>query len=138
MTKLAKLIIELEGRKQVSAGLRTRPTNFGRCWTSVITGFRDERRPTISFELTGGNVLGVDRAAGCAVFRTHGVAIVSILRTVVLLLLESRPILNVIQIFIRFSNSKKLDLCNSKYMIDRKYHDLIKVIVIVLSRLVRT
>lgn len=115
MTKLARLIIELEERKQVSAGLRTRPTNFGRCWTSVITGFRDERRPTISFELTGGNVLGVDRAAGCAVFRTHGVAIVSILRTVVLLLLESRPILNVIQIFIRFSNSKKLDLCKSKY-----------------------
>lgn len=69
MTKLARLIIELEERKQVSAGLRTRPTNFGRCWTSVITGFRDERRPTISFELTGGNVLGVDRAAGCAVFR---------------------------------------------------------------------
>lgn len=69
MTKLARLIIELEGRKQVSAGLRTRPTNFGRCWTSVITGFWDERRPTISFELTGGNVLGVDRAAGCAVFR---------------------------------------------------------------------
>lgn len=63
-----RLIIELEGRKQVSAGLRTRPTNFGRCWTSVITGFRDERRPTISFELTGGNVLGVD-GAGCAVFR---------------------------------------------------------------------
>lgn len=42
-------------------------------------------------------------------------AIVSILRIVVLLLLESRPILNVIQIFIRFSNSKKLDLCKSKY-----------------------
>lgn len=69
---------------------------------------------------------------------THGVAIVSILRTVVLLLLESRHILNVIQIFIRFSNSKKLDLCDSKYMIDRKYHDLVKAIAIVLSRLVRT
>lgn len=35
----------------------------------MITGFRDERRPTISFELTGGNVLGVDGGAGCAVFR---------------------------------------------------------------------
>lgn len=67
---------------------------------------------------------------------THGVAIVSILRTVVLLLLESRPILNVIQIFIRFSNSEKLFATRS--MIDRKYHDLVKVIVIVLSRLVRT
>lgn len=67
-----RLIIELsrkEERKQVSAGLRTRPTNFGRCWTSVITGFRDERRPTISFELTGGNVLGVDGAGCVAVFR---------------------------------------------------------------------